>query len=370
MTRLGENAVRVGAVSLALVALLAACKDAERQPAADPKRLLLPTATVQETEFPRIYSVPGSVVSDDRIELSSRVVGFIQSLDLREGQRVSTGDLLVQIDSADIDEAIRQAEAGVATARNDLADAEHDVVKYAKLAEQGWIASEVLRKARVRRDIAQSSLARAEAARAAAQVQKTYAVIVSPVDGVVVARHKHKGDMATAGTPILTIESRRILLFKIFVAEGRLPLIDRAMPVTVRIDALAARAIEGTVQRIVPSGDPVTRRYEVTVALPSDPALMPGMFGRAEIVLGTAAASVVPVEAKVQRGGLDGVFVVGGDNVARFRWLRFGREWNGMIEVAAGLSPGETIVTRVDEAVRDGTVITAALSPERLPRSP
>ena len=150
----------------------------------------------------------------------------------------------------------------------------------------------------VRRDIARSTLAKAEAALAAAQAQKTYTSILSPVDGVVLIRHKQTGDLATTGAPLLTIEARRHLLFKTFVAEGQLARIKVSMPATLHIDALPGRTIEGIVQRIVPSGDPVTRRFEVSVAVPTDPALLPGMFGRAEFSFGTAQAMTIPIHGK------------------------------------------------------------------------
>lgn len=140
------------------------------------------------------------------------------------------------------------------------------------------------------------------------------------------------------------------------------------MAVSVKIDAFDS-AVEGRVQRIVPSADPLTRRFEVTIALPPDQRLLPGLFGRAEIVLGTATATLVPARAKTQRGGLDGVFVVGRDQIVRFRWLRFGRERNGTLEVNAGLSPGETIVTRVDEAVREGAIVTATCADDGCART-
>lgn len=347
------------AASLLLLVVLSACKDSEAKPRTDLLQLRLPVAQVRIADIPEVQSVPGTVVSDARIELSSRVVGFIQSLDVREGRRVAKGDVLVRIDPNDIDEAMRQAQAGVAMARDDLSDAEHDVEKYTGLVERGAATAEVLRKAKVRRDIARSAVARAEAAFSAAQAQRAYANVVSPVDGIVVALQKHSGDMATAGAPILTVESREVLLFRIFVSEGNLGRIKPDMAVMVRIDALAGREVQGTVQRIVPSGDPVTRRYEVMVALPPDPALLPGMFGRAEIVLGTTPAPVVPRDSMVQRGGLDGVFVVGKDNTIRFRWLRTGREWNSLVEVTSGLLGGEAILARSDDNVRDGAAILA-----------
>jgi RND family efflux transporter MFP subunit len=343
---------------------LSACNDQSASTADTRQKIALPTMIVQATEVPDIYRVPGSVISDDRVELSSRVVGFIKRLDVREGQVVKSGEVLVEIDPRDIDEAVRQAQAVVVGARNDLDDAEYDVNKYTGLAEKGATTNEVLRKSVVRRDIARTALARAEAALATAEAQKTYASIPSPVDGVVLIRHKQSGDLATAGAPLLTIEARRNLLFKTFVAEAQLSRITPLMPASVYVDAVAGRVIEGTVQRIVPSGDPVTRRFEVAIAIPADPALLPGMFGRVEFRFGTAPAMTIPAQAKVQRGGLDGVYVVGGDNVARFRWLRFGRQWNGLAEVTAGLSPGETIVSQATQAILEGIMIASSCAGE------
>ncbi|RAI43863.1 efflux RND transporter periplasmic adaptor subunit [Rhodoplanes roseus] len=349
----------IGLLCIACLLVLTGCEEEAPKATFDRPRLPLRIATVEAIDLPDVYSVPGTVVSDDRIDLSSRVVGFIKRLDVREGQRVAKGDLLVEIDPADTDEAIRQAKAGVTAARTDLEDAEHDVTKYTGLAEKGAASGEVLRKAVVRRDSARSTLARSEAALAAAEAQRAYASIPSPVDGVVVIRHKQQGDLATAGTPLLTIESRQRLLFKVYVAEGQLSRLKLSMPASVRIDALPGQVIEGTIQRIVPSGDPVTRRFEVSVAVPPDPALMPGMFGRAEIVFGSTSGIIIPLQAKVQRGGLDGIYVVGSDNLARFRWLRLGRQRDGFVEVTAGLSQGEAIVVVPTTALREGAVVTA-----------
>lgn len=110
---------------------------------------------------------------------------------------------------------------------------------------------------------------------------------------------------------------------------------------------------------MVPSGDGVTRRYEVDIVLPRDARLLPGMFGRLEILLDEKQAVTVPRAALVRRGGLDGVFVLQ-DGVARFRWLRTGQRLGDVVEVAAGLSDGETILASVADTVHDGMPIQAA----------
>jgi RND family efflux transporter MFP subunit len=314
------------------------------------------TVRVEETEIPMTYTTPGSVISDGRIDVSSRVVGFIQQLDVREGQKVQRGDLLVRIDPTDIDESIRQAEASVRASQEDLDDAQLDVEKYLRLTSSGAIASETLRKAKVRGDVARANLDKARAGLAAAEAQKRYATITSPVDGVVVSVARRRGEMATTGATLLTVESHEVLLFKAFVAESKLTLIDPTTLVSLRIDALKGSEFTGRIRGIVPSGDDITRRYEINVVLPNDSRLAPGMFGRADFILDTRKALLIPREALVHRGGLDGVFVLNGAS-ARFRWLRTGQEIGGSVEVVAGLSAGETILVGAGEAIRDGDTV-------------
>lgn len=349
--------IRRFCVALLVLSCLSACGKEEGAAKADAKPpLSVPIARVVPGSMPVLFSVPGSVVSDDRMDLSSRVVGFIQRIDAREGHKVSKGDLLVQIDPADINEAIRQGQADVVAARNDLDDAERDVEKYGKLAIDGYAPTETLRKSKVRRDIARSSLSKAEATLASANAQRTYASIVSPVDGVVVARYRNPGEMATTGQPILTLESRRNLVLRVFIPERQMVQVGQGMEVGARIDALP-RGLVGVVSRLVPSGDPMTRRYQVDIALPTDQPLLPGMFGRAEFPLGQVSALLVPQAAVSRRGGLDGVFVVDSTGMARFRWLRLGREWQGQVEVVSGLSPNEWIAVQADERLHDGVAV-------------
>ena len=345
---------------LAAPLLLSGCDRHEVERAAvAPDPVDATVAVVELRDIPVNYIVPGSVISDGRVQLSSRVVGFIEQLDVREGQPVKRGDLLVRIDSSDIDEAIRQARSGVTAAEEDLRDAEYDVERYARLVQSGTISAETLRKANVRADISRTALDRARSALAAAEAQKNYATITSPIDGVIVSVARRTGEMTTTGSPILVVESREVLLFKSFVSERSLASIDIETPVSVRIDSLGERDFPGRIRGIVPSGDDVTRRYEINVVLPDDPRLVPGMFGRAEIALGTYRAPVVPRSAIVGRGGLDGVFIAE-DGVARFRWLRTGRELNGIVEVTSGLKGGESILTEVGGGLRDGALLKTA----------
>ncbi|MEE4255075.1 MAG: efflux RND transporter periplasmic adaptor subunit [Desulfuromusa sp.] len=313
---------------------------------------------IMNKELPVYYSAIGSVISDDRIQITSRITGYINAITVKEGQQVRKGDPLVSLDSNDIDGAIKQAEVGVNKSRSALKDAQIDFERYEALFKDDSVPENTFRKMRLERDIRQETLNAALVALETAKSQRQYISIKSPVDGVVVERQKRAGDLATPGYPIVTIETDKALLFKTFVPEGQIKKLIQGDEITVFIDALG-KTLNGHISRIVPSGDPVTRSYEVKIGLDESAGLLPGMFGRVRFLVGCELSPVVERAAVVERGGLRGVFVVDADHRARFRWLRFGREWPDRLQVQAGLAPGEFVVSRSSDLLHEGDAIAA-----------
>lgn len=342
---------------LALLTLLSGCNKAPQAPALiAPKTWNLPvmTATVGT---PVEYTTVGSVVSDQRVEIASRLTGYIREILVQEGDRVSRGQLLARLDAADVEGSIRQARAARGAAEAAFSDAQTDLERFERLFERGSVSENEIRKVRLKFDVAREALNQVRAGLDTALAQRAYAEITSPVAGMVVARLKRTGDLAVPGTPLLTVESGRGLLFETFVAEGRVGAIASGKPVVVRIGSLPA-PLKGTVTRVVPSGDPVTRSYQVKIALPETVGLMPGMFGRVGFAIGESITPVVPRQALVEHGGLRGVFVVNGEGRAHFRWLHIGREWPDRVEVTAGLKAGERLVATTEPTLREGDKIT------------
>ena len=307
------------------------------------------------------YTTVGSVVSDQRIDVTTRLSGYIRAVPVQEGDRVRQGQVLVRLDTSDVEASIRQAQAGVSAAEAAFRDAEVDRGHFQQLFEHGTISDNEFRKVVLKDEAAEETLKQARAALDMACVQREYAAIKSPVDGTVVARSKLVGDLAVPGVPILTLESEHGLLFEAFVDVDKASMAAIAVgkPVEVRIDGLSA-SLKGTVRRLVHSADPATRSYQMKIALPETTGLTPGMFGRAAFQIGESKSLVVPRQALVERGGLNGVFVVDGEGKAHFRWLHIGREWPDRVEVAAGLQSGERLVAAPDSALRDGDRIVGA----------
>lgn len=173
-----------------------------------------------------------------------------------------------------------------------------------------------------------------------------------------VARHRRTGDLITPGTPLLTVESDTALLFQTEVPEQRVAGIAVGDMVPVQVDALR-QTFSGEVVRRVTSGDPVTRGFDVKIALQAPAGLLPGMFGRAAFTVGSRQALIVPASSLVDRGGLSGVFVADLDSKLRFRWLRTGQVVEDGVVVEAGLDAGERVVTQVPAEMRDGDVLAS-----------
>lgn len=319
----------------------------------------VPIVELRSRTIPLIYTATGTVVSDERVEISSRTTAYVRSLEVREGERVRQRQLLAHLDSQDLDARIRAATAARDQTRAAQADADRDVKDSATLLSRGLVAQAHQRKAQLALDAATESSRMAEAALSQALAERQYTRILSPVAGVVVARHRRTGDLITPGTPLLTVESDTALLFQTEVPEQRVAGIAVGDAVPVQVDALK-QIFGGEVVRRVASGDPLTRGFEVKVALPAASGLLPGMFGRAAFGVGQRQALVVPAASLVERGGLTGVFVVDPQRTLRFRWVRTGQSVENGVVVEAGLDAGERIATQVPSTMRDGDALAPA----------
>lgn len=337
-----------------LLVLLSACSGDPEPNAAPESRLFdaaVANATAQTVALE--YIATGTVVSDERVEISSRIAAYVRAVEVREGEKISRGKLLVELDGTDVDTRIRASTAARDQATAARADAARDAEDSAKLFARGMVAESHERKARLALAQATDALEAAEAALSQAKAERQYTQISSPVAGIVVARHQRVGDLASPGSPLLTVESDAALMFETRIPEQRIESIHIGDTVRIHLDALK-RDVTGEVVRRVPSGDPVTRGFHIKVAMPATGGLLPGMFGRARFTIGERRAVIVPPTALLERGGLQGVFVVGDDQVLAFRWVRIGSEVENGISIDAGLDPGERIVESPTRAMREG----------------
>ncbi len=344
----------------ALLLASACARDEDLTPQAPPgEQVRAELITTAPEEIPETYTTTGTLIADDRVEIASRLMGFIRDLRVREGNKVKKGQLLLTIDPTEIEAKLSEARARLAQARARFNEIEADYRRYKKLFEQHLIPASQFQKSELALQVAREDLRVAQANLKRVEVQLQYAEIRSPVDGVVVEKLKQAGDIATPGAPILTIENPANIVLKTFIREDHVRKVQVGDRLAITVDAAGLRTV-GIVTQVVPAGDPATHSYLVKATLEDTRGVRIGMFARAEFLIGSKWGLLIPEEALVRRADLPGVYVVDENGVAHFRMLRTGRRLDGRVEVLAGLKGGERIVLRAEAPVHTGDHIVAA----------
>ena len=186
--------------------------------------------------------------------------------------------------------------------------------------------------------------------------------ILAPISGTVTDRQVSPGQYIQSGasTPVFSIGNLSTVWLVANVREVDAPLMRKGAPVEVRVLAFPGRVFKARLDYIAPSIDPNTRRLTVRAEIDNpDGALKPEMFASFSITAGAESeAPAVPAQAIVYEGDSARVWVMQQGNSIGLRQIRTGRSHDGMVEVLAGLNPGERVVTAgalfIDRAAKEG----------------
>ncbi len=351
------------AIAIVIVMLLAACEAGELPVQSNNNRPIhdVEVAKIKQQTLPVTLSVPGTVVSKERLKVASRITGFIKKITVDEGDIVEPGDTLIEIDNAPIEAAIKGADAAVLAASAHLLDAKGDVKRIKKMVKSKTMAEDDLRNAEVRLAQAKATLATAQAELVAKKQDRRYSHIISPVHAQVRERLHDPGDLAAAGEAILQLEVLGDMELEVHLPSTIINTISVGQSINVKIQSRDALLIT-KLTHIVRAADEVTRRTKVRLLLPLDDNLIPGQFGQAQFVVAKKNRLVVPISAITYRAGIEGVFVKDVSNKLRFRSIRLGiTGWPGtsraVREVLAGLDVGTLVVVKPTALLRDGDMV-------------
>jgi len=333
-------------VMMALFVLQACSEESANSPAVQQAALTqASTVTLQSIDVESHYVTSGTVTSDHRVSISSRISGYIRKLSVREGDRVIKGQVLVRVDPVNAKQALVQAEAA-------LADATSDMQRYESLFKEHATSQQQLDRVRLRYKVARSQAAQA-------RNQLGYAEVVSPVNGVVVEKRLSKGDLAQPGAVILTLEDPASLLVETYVSEQFVSSIHAGDMVELEIRSIKSH-LAGTVRQVVEAADPVSHQFLIKVALQADPAIHPGMYAQIGFSTGLRKALMVPSAAVIERAGLQGVYLVDNKSIVHYRLVRTGETLaSGKVEILAGLREGDVIAWDGNPALQTGMTLQA-----------
>ncbi|MDA8092776.1 MAG: efflux RND transporter periplasmic adaptor subunit [Betaproteobacteria bacterium] len=348
---------RIAASATALAAvILTACSRPAPTGVPSGQTVVARTLVVSAQAVPVADVVPGTAESEDQVEVASRIMGYIQSMDVHEGESVHVGQLLFRIDPTDIEGAVRQAQAGLAQADAAMANAKANYVRFRNLYQDESIPRQQFESVRMQYEMAQAQVRAAHAGLATARANLRYAAVSAPMDGVVVQKLASVGDLASPGRPVVVVENPGRIDIRTQVSASTFARVRLGETVSVGLDGWP-RPVAGTVWRTVPAADPVTHTYTVKIRLPAQVVPAAGTFARVAFPIGSRQAVAIPADAVLERAGITGVFVVDRSGVAHYRMVRTGEAVDNRIEIAAGLSPGERIaVSNLDALDNDDRI--------------
>lgn len=302
----------------------------------------LPVAAVREITVPRVESAVGTVRAAHEVAVASKLLAKVISVHVVAGQAVSKGDVLVELDKADLEARVNQAAAALEAAEAAERQAKIEYDRTVGLYETSAAAKIELERADTALKSARAERKRAAQALSEAKTILSYATIHSPIDGVVIDKQVEAGDTVTPGQTVVTLYDPKQMQLVARVRESLTRRLKVGQSLAVQIGALQ-HACLGRISEIVPEAESTSRTFEVKVTGPCPPGVYTGMFGRLEIPLDDERVLVVPERAIRRVGQLDVVDVVE-DGVLHRRVIQRGRSFGTDVEVLAGLRAGEQVV--------------------------
>lgn len=269
--------------------------------------------------------------------VSTRLMGTVLEVPVREGDRVAAGALLARIDARDLEAKRAQVRASLAAATAAHTEA-------ALMAQRMRALYADSAAAKVQLDAAESGLARAEAAVAAARASEAevdaladYAVVRAPFAGLITARHVDPGAFAAPGAPLVSIQDDARLRISVAVSPAASAGVRRGSRINATVEGVPATA---TVEGIVPAG--AGSLFHVNALVENrDRSLLAGGAATLDIPAGTRRALLIPAGAVRREGSLTGVTLARG---AATRWVTLGQPSGEFVEVLSGLTARDTIL--------------------------
>jgi HlyD family secretion protein len=374
------------------------------------------TESVQARDLVASVTASGQVRPQMKVDLSSDITGKIVRLDVKEGQQVTKGQFLLQIDAQQAEAAVQRSDAALASARAQQAQARANFLQAQKSYERSalmkksnpqLIADEQMEQLRTAVDVnkallesAGHSVDQSSALLRDARSSLGKTSIYAPMSGKVTRLNVENGETAIQGTlnkdaaTLLTIADMSVLETKVKVDETDVARIAIGDSAVIQIDAFPDTTFLGKVTKISNSavkGATSTADqavdYEVTIQLLNTPSeTRPDFSATAKIITASVKQRLsIPIIAltvrenealassdtavglgkpkpkkEVGKKDVEGVFVVGKDNKVTFRPVKVGIAGEKYFEVQSGLKAGDKIVAGTYQAIRelkDGTMI-------------
>ncbi|MEZ4238791.1 MAG: efflux RND transporter periplasmic adaptor subunit [Myxococcota bacterium] len=308
----------------------------------------------------RIASGPrlaGTLEPAERAVMRAEASGSVIEVAVELGEQVEPGQLLGRIEASGTGDQWRSAEAGVRAAEQDLNVAQRDLERTRRLFEAGALSQRDLEVAQSQVSAAEARLSSSHAQRASAGTQLGRTTLKSPIAGVVSERAVNPGDVVSPGSPMFTVIDPSSLRLEGSVPASAVGSLEVGSTVHFEVQGYPGRDFQGTIERIAPAVDAVSRQIPVLVSLPNEQnALVAGLFAEGRVDVHAREGLVAPADAVDVTGPQPVVLVLADGKVER-RTVELGLrdEADERVEITSGVQAGDVLVLGAASDLTPGT---------------
>jgi len=346
-------------MTILALAVLAACAKQQTRtevPAA------VEIAQVREVAGAGAIRYSATVEPDAQVAVAFRVSGYVESVNVEEGDRVKKGTVLATIRRSDYAEKLGQASASQAEAQAALANAQNDLDRAQKLFADNALTKTELDAAVANVEVNRARMNRGRAAAGEASLALGDTTLVAPIDGVILRRNIERGDLGAPGTPAFVLADTRMAKVTFGAPDMTIGALKVGQPIDVTTESMPDRTFRGQVARIAPSADPKTRNFDIEIHIDNaSNELKPGMVASLEITRGAAPLLAIPLDAVIRPKNAPSpdayaVYVVA-DGKAKARNVVLGEPMGNLVALRGGLNRGEQVIVSGPALLVEGQAV-------------
>ena len=342
------------------VALRASKKNADGPDAKGPTTLEFGArelATVEAKAKPRWLPVSGTMQPVNQATVKAKVSGDVRQITVREGDSVQAGQMLVRVDTADLEARVLERQGQLQSAKAQLALAEKTNAMNQKLLKQNFISQNASDNAESSLEVAKGNLQASQAQLRVAQNALKDSVATAPLSGVVAKRHVQPGEKVAFDSPLVTVVDLKAMELQAAVPSSDIPELKPGMTVDLAVDGFTDRKFTGRIERINPSTEAGTRAILVFVGIPNESqALRGGMFATGRIALAAGApVPTLPSTAVRTEAGQSYVWTIQDGKLAKKNVLVGRRDDDaGRIELKTALPANTPVLAAKFDNLKEG----------------
>ena len=335
-------------MSLFVLLLLSACGNSESKPtelAQRPEKIVqVAIEQVVARDMVESFSLPASLEAWEDLTLSAEIAGPVRKFNFKEGQRVSAGDILLEIDPETVQSNLNREQENYNVTKRKLK-------RYRDLSAEGLVSTQEL-------DELENSLIAAEAGLLATNLQLKKCFPQAPISGVVDKRYVERGEFIDIGKPLLRLVQVDKLKVIADVPEKDVPFLQVGQAVEVIpaiINNRNSETVLGEIEHIAYTANDMTRTYRTKIIIENAQGLLrPGMIVRARFVRQQLAQVVTaPLYSVLDRNGEKVVFVAE-NGLAKQLSVRTGSSVEQRIVIVEGLEIGQELIVKGQQLLIDG----------------